>query len=259
VAIEHIYLPNEVFADFKLNIHNSSQTAFAYSYLYYVTYLYRYCKFIDDNGEKVTQESIKQFLGYSPKNKRVDYIIKKGGLLDILGYTVTTTDYPIQFLYDSLDFIYFETISNYKGIIKKKNDKGEVIPLNERNFKIKKPLKAFFRTEEFLFHKELTGTFYQVEDTHRIDYKTFEYIIKHRQLGTLAFYLYGFLKHKNDIFKSGYQRSAEKIGDEIGISERTVRKYVNLLEEHHLINVERKQFNLHLEEADFEANIYNII
>lgn len=250
MATEHVYLPNEVFIDLKRHISNSSQTAFAYSYLYYITYLYRYCKFIDDNGFRVTQECIKHFLGYSPKNKKVDFIIKKGGLLDNLNYTKTTTNYPIQFLYNSLDILYFETISDYKSILHK---------LNDRNFKIKKPLKAFYRTEESVLDRELTGTFYAFENTHRIDYTNFHSIILDKELGTLGFYLYGYLKHKNDMFKSGYQRSYIKIGKEIGFSEKTVRKYANLLESHHLINVERRKFDMTLKEEDYEANIYNVI
>jgi hypothetical protein len=250
LATEHIYLPNEVFTDLKLHIPNGSQTAFAYSYLYYITYLYRYCKYISDNGDKVTQEAIKEVLGYSPKNKKVDYIIKKGGVLDNLMYSETTTDYPIQYFYDDDDLLTFETISNYKGIIKN---------LNDRNFKIKKPLRAFHRSLKAIEDKELSGTFYEVENTHRIDFRVFLTIIMNGDLGTAGFYLYGYLKHKNDIFKSGYQRSYEKLGFDTGFSEKTVRKYVNLLEFNNLISVERKLFDIKLSQEDYEANIYNVV
>lgn len=241
-------MPNEIFLDLKKNICNSSQTAFAYSYIYYITYLYRYCKYIDDNGKKITQENIKEFLGYSPKNKKVDFIIKKGGILDNLHYTKTTTDYPLRYYYDSQDILCFDTISNYSFIKK-----------NNRNYKIKKPLKSFYRTQEYPLTNQLTGTFYEVEHAHRIDFSTFTSIVKEKELGTTGFYLYAFLKHKNDLFKTGYQRSSMKIGNEIGLSDTTVRKYISLLESHYLINVERKVFDITFSNEEYEANIYNVI
>lgn len=249
-AIEHIYLPNEVFADLKLNIDNSSQIAFAYSYLYYITYLYRYCKYIDGNGNKVTQEVIKEYLGYSPKNKKIDYIIKKGGILDNLQYTETTTDYPIQFLYDEDDMITFETIYDYKEVIKN---------INDRNFRIKKPLRAFYRSIRAIEEGDLTGTFYEVENTHRIDFDIFHSIISDPNLGVVGFYVYGYLKHKNDLFASGYQRSYEKIGIDLNMSEKTIRKYTNSLELKGFLNIERKIFDINLSQEDHEANIYNVV
>jgi len=250
MSTEHVYMPNEVFTDLTQNIHNSSQIAFAYSYIYYITYLYRYCKHIDNDGNKVTQEHIKEYLGYSPKNKKIDYIIKKGGILDNLRYTETTTDYPIQFLYDDNDLILFETISYFKEYIKNFND---------RNFKIKKPLKSFYRTPYDCQHKFLTGTFYSVENTHRIDYNTFHFIIHNNELGALGFYIYSFLKHKNNIYKSGYQRSYEKLGYELHMSDKTIYKYINTLEQKGLLTIDRKIFDMHLAKDDIEANIYNII
>lgn len=249
-AIKHVYLPNETFADLKLHINNSSQIAFAYAYLYYITYLYRYCEYIDGNGEKVTQERIKEYLGYSPKNKKVDYIIKKGGVLDTIQYTLTTTDYPIQFLYDSNDLLIFETINDYKDHIKN---------INDRNFRVKYPLRAFHRSPRAIKEQTLTGTFYEVENTHRIDFEAFQAILENPDLGATAFYLYGFLKHKNDIFREGYQRSFERIGEELLMSDKTVRKYVDKLEAYGLLRVHRQLYNINANIEDIEANIYMVV
>lgn len=250
--IEHIYLPNETFKDLQSSIPNSSQIAFAYSYLYYITYLYRYCKYIDDNGNKVTQERIKEYLGYSPKNKKIDYIIKKGGLLDTIQYTETTNNYPIQFIYEQEndDLLTFETVSTYKGIIKD----------NNRNFKVKIPLRAFHRSTIAIDEGELNGTFYEVENTHRIDFRSFKNIIECSELGSVAFYIYGYLKHKTDIFKAGYQRSFIKIASDLSMSDKTVRKYTDILECYGFIDVERKTFDINLDNAeDHEANIYKVL
>lgn len=249
-AVEHVYLPNEVFHELQTNIENSRQIAFAYSYLYYITYLYRYCKYIDGDGEKVTQERIKEYLGYSPKNKKVDYIVKKNGLLDNLNYTKTTTDYPIQYFFDENDILSFDTIDKYKDTIKN---------INDRNFKIKIPLKGFYRSHTDVLDNLLTGTFYEVENTHRVDFGRFESILKNPKLGVVGFLIYGYLKHKNDIFTKGYQRSFEKIGLDLNMSEKTVRKYIDLLEENVFIKVERKSFKFHSDSDTYEANIYNIL
>lgn len=249
MAIEYVYMPNEIFDDMKHNIPNSSQSAFAYSYIYYITYLYRYCKCIDSNGNKVTQEIIKEFLGYSPKNKKIDFIIKKGGILDNINYTLTTTDYPIQFLYDDENLIYFETINNYKNMINN----------NNRNFKVKFPVKSFYRTNDDFQEKSLTGTFFEVEDTHKINYNTFRKIITDNDLGTSGFFVYGYLKHKNNIFKTGYQRSTINIGKELNFSDNTIRKYINILESKGFLRVERKIFDMRLSQDEFEANIYNVL
>jgi hypothetical protein len=98
-----------------------------------------------------------------------------------------------------------------------------------------------------------------VENTHRIDFQAFERIIKNPDLGVVAFYIYAHLKHKNDIFKTGYQRSYIRIGEELMMSDKTVLKYILALESNHFILIEHKEFNLNLDEQNIEANIYNVI
>jgi hypothetical protein len=247
--IEQVHMPNEIFNELQLNIDNSRQVAFAYSYIYYITYLYRYCKFIDKNGNRVTQERIKEYLGYSPKNKKIDYIIKKGGVLDTIQYTTTTNDYPIRYYFED-NIIFFETISDFKDIFQN---------TNERNFKVKMPLRAFHRCQDSISDGLLTGTFYEVENTHRIEFEAFERMMESPNLGVVAFYIYGYLRHKNDLHREGYQRSFEKIGIELGMSDKTVRKYIDLLEALGFINVIRMDFKFNADEEDYEANIYNVV
>jgi hypothetical protein len=242
---KHIYIPNEIFDDFKV-IESTTQRAFAYSYYYYINYLYRYCMWIDGDGEKFTQERIKQKIGYSPTNKKINHIIKKDGVLDQIGYTETTNNYPLSYSYHE-DFIEFSTISEFKD---------QIISANDRNFRIKKPIKSFYRYPLSQKQDFLDGTYYQVEYTHRINYSIFNNIMSNEELQTVGFYIYAYLKHKSDIFKLGYQRSFVALGQELGFSDKTIRKYVDKLEELGLIKVLRMKFDMSLQEDQREANVY---
>lgn len=246
----YIQMPNEIFTDLKQNMDTGSHIAFAYTYYYYSTYLYRYCKYIDDEGDKVTQNVIKEILGYSPANKKVNYIIKKGGILDTIGYTETTNDYPMAYEFEEDTIIQFTTVSELKD---------QLESMNNRNFRIKKPLKAFYRSVRAMADDELTGTFYGVENTHRMESEQFERVLSMGINPCTAFYILGYIKHKNDIYRTGYQRSSERLGEELGFSDKTIRKYTEKLEKARLISIERKQFHLEKKEDEHEANIYTII
>lgn len=244
--MRYVQMPNEIFSDLKEEMDNGNHIAFAYTYYYYITYLYRYCEYIDGDGYPVTQERIKEELGYSPTNKKINYIIKKGGILDTKRYTETTTGIPMyyEFEHDIIEFITSKDIKN------------QLNGANFRNFKIKKPLKAFFRSNDAIRSNIHTGTFYAVENTHRIDHSILKYL---PIINCAGFYIYGYLKHKNDIYGTGYQRSAEKIAQELNFSQRTVRKYLDLLEKCSLINIDRKPFDLNNNDEDsYEANIHTV-
>lgn len=252
MAKEPIFMPNEIFADLKENIESSQQLPFAYAYYYYVSYLYRYCKLITDNNEKITQGMIKEKLGYAPTYKKIDYIIKKDGILDSIGYTVTTTDYPIEWSLDENKKPIFLTTSEFERRY------GYPINPNDRNYKIKYPLKGFIRNSEDSHITENTGTFFDVSKTHRIDYETFEAIISNEQLGVAGFYIYGLLKMKCSIFLIGYQASLGVLNKELGMSVMTIHKYLKVLEEYGFIRIDHAIFKFSNDEADKEANVYNI-
>jgi hypothetical protein len=249
---ETIYMPNEIFPDLQAVLDSSKHIAFAYSYYYYICYLYRYCRYIE-NGNKQTQQLIKERLGYAANNKHVDYIIKKDGLLDQAGYTRTTTDFPISWTFDAEGKrLKFETISQLK-----ESDESYSQLYNDRNFKIKIPLKGFYRSqgdEGGIY----TGTFYDVSNTYGIPYSTFKDIIEDDKLGVMGFYLYGFLKYKCAMFRNGYQASRYVLADETKIAgAASIVKYTYALYAKGFIDIERKVFIL--ENAEKEANIYRIV
>lgn len=276
-----IYLPNEILNDFinpiteartaqiKSNDKNndknnndknskveSSKTrimthvAFAYSYYYYITYLYRYCKFYDNNGNKVTQKEIKKTLGYSPVYKHLDYIIKRGGILDLLGYTETTTNIPLMWNVDDFNQVNFTTSKQMsKGSFKN----------SDRNFSGKKPIKAFYRNEESIRENVQDGTFFDTRNTHKIPFQIFKEFMKKEKLQTVGFYLYGYLVHMCNMYNNEFQASYSRIAKETGLHRTTVVNYLNAMEDEELINVVHQEFKFDREDNEEKlANIYSI-
>lgn len=223
-----LYIPNEIFADVMRELGDvPSQVAFAYSYYYLITYLYRFAKYKLGEG-LFTQPNLKEFLGYSSGNKKIDFIIKKDGVLDRIKYTETTTSYPISWTPNELGMVEFESYSSIKKREMFDIDKTEV---NSRNFKVKKPLKAFER-EGFD-----CGTFYGVENTHFVPIKHFLQCMDDEELGANGFYIYAFLGWKCSMFKDGYRVTASELVDITSIKRSTLFKYLKRLEDRNLISV----------------------
>lgn len=132
-----VFLPNEIFDDLQDYLTNSAQVAYAYSYCYLTQFLYRNCKYFNT---KVLLDGkvIKQVLGYSKNNRTMNDIAKKGGLLDRIGYTESTKDFPLTWNFkqsegESLSFTMASDMPK------------ETLPPIPKMFFLKKPLKAFER------------------------------------------------------------------------------------------------------------------
>lgn len=215
-----IYVPNELFGDIKKGgLKGGSHVAFAYSYYYLMLWLYRYTKYGQMN---IDVKMIKEILGYNPNNKDVNYIIKKNGVLDQLGYTLSTTDYPISWNFNKGD-IEFVLLSDLENEMRQyvMNDKG-------RNYKIKVPVKGLYRTVESEEDNHLDGIYYDISETHLVPFTVFMDCMENSKLGCIGFYLYGFLKDKCQKH-SEYNSSIERISGDTGISEKTCERYLNQL------------------------------
>jgi hypothetical protein len=229
---DHIYVPNEIFKDIRENISSAKHNAFTYSYYYYVTYLYRYCEWYKD--EKITQATIKQKLQKSPVEKKIDYIIKNNGILDTMGYTRTTSSYPISWTMEN-GFVEFMLIDDHRTLT------GYKTIIQDLNYKVKYPVKSFFRNPDSEKDKILDGTFYEVENTHKINYEIFEQCMNNKDLGVNAFYIYGYIKYKQGGLKV-CKIPSRSIKDEVLMSEPTFRKYVDELQRSGLVNIDRQKF-----------------
>lgn len=231
-------MPNEIFLDLQSKLKNANHIAFAYSYYYLISTLYRYCKY---DGTNFTQSHIKSLLGYAATNKQIDYIIKKNGVLDQINYTQSITDYPYSWSYDTeLSFDMWSTI---------KQSDPDLYKFNDRNYKIKYPMKCFHRTDESRQEQIYDGTFYEIENTHSITIDTFSQIIN-SELGVTGFYLYAYLKHKCDMHKE-YSRLSHLLAEDTKLKQTSLKQYISILEHHNLIQVKR-------DSSHKDANAYTI-
>jgi hypothetical protein len=173
---------------------------------------------------KITAPMIKEILGYKSHNKDVDYVIKKNGVLDQIGYTETSPDYPVAWNYTEEDGLSFTMLYDFD------TEEREVVRHSGANYKIKVPVKGLHRTEESVEEKILDGTYYEIENTHEIGFDVFAAIVSDKELGCIGFYIYSYLKYRSYFTANGkYANSYHRIGESLKLSSSTIEKYINLL------------------------------
>lgn len=179
-----IYLPNEIFKDldvpfFKTNRHK----AFGYAYYYLASYLYRNIKYLKiDNPKKLYSMNLLEALGVN--QPKLNYITRKGGVLDSIDYTISTSDYPIALIFDDESLVEFEMASSC-------NEEMRKYLLFPSTMVLKYPRKGFYRDN---YDKEYTGTFFSFENTHKIPFEVFAKCLSEEEDNFELFFLYGFLK-----------------------------------------------------------------
>lgn len=257
-----IFLPNEIFEDLTNSneFKATNDISFAYSYIYLVTWLYRYCKY-SETTETINQRKLKEILGYSPTNKKIDYIIKKNGLLEEIGYLKTTTNYPVYWdfedgNYDNDDNLIGVTFETYNDLKEQESESFMVKNLNMgKNFNVKYPVKSFHRNGN---EEELDGTFYNVEKTFLIPFEVFLYCMANKEIGTIGFYLYSYIKMYNQKFDDSFNASLGRLIRELRIKGRTLNKYMAGLKKYKMVKFWHNQdfFASNLEEENRKPNSY---
>ncbi|AGI11772.1 transcriptional regulator [Bacillus phage vB_BanS-Tsamsa] len=254
-----VQIPNWIFRRLaestkgKVQRTNVKQSSFAYAYVVTIAFLYKYTHFVDlDNGTYIQNKDIKQILGYDPSTKTIDKVIKKNGILDEIGLTCTTKNYPVTFEYtteeiNGFPIREFTTInmltvddvnySKYKEIVK------------NRNYTVKEPT-FFFNNDGDV------GTLYNYNNTHTITLEEFMEFVYNDDLNNVDFFLYGFFKSKclglnND--ERGISQAL--IISEIGLSTETFHNHIKVLEKKDYLSVERKRWRYDVGEI-LEPNIY---
>lgn len=248
---EHkIYIPNEIFNDLSiLEEKGSGYIAFAYSYYYLINWLYRYTKY----GEVILDAKMfKRVLGYNSSTKGLDYIIKKGGVLDSIHYTKTTSDYPVMWLFNS-NQLEITTVNELDSYSKEK--------LKERHtnrFSIKYPIKSFARTIESEIDHDEDGTYFDVSNTHEVSMNVFIFCMSIKELGCTGFYLWSYLKMMNQMFKRGYDVSLSSLSTETNISRMTMCRYLDTLKQHNMISTIHNQeyFSPKVKSENRKSNTY---
>ncbi|MFY0802150.1 hypothetical protein [Peribacillus frigoritolerans] len=220
-----VYIPNEIFEDLKDNMKKGSHIPVAYSYYYVVNWLYRHCKY---GNIDIDINKIKEILGYNKGTRTVDYIFKKDGLLDTMNYTETTKDFPISWGLDDRNNLEFDMLSDQK-----EEDKLEFTKQMSRKYTIKCPIRALTRNPDD--NDDLDGTFHQRDNTHLIPFEVFMYCMSNEKIGCTGFYLYSFIKMKNQHFNGKYDCPMEQLAEHIGIPSSTMKPFLSTLRKHNLV------------------------
>lgn len=261
-----VQIPNEVFGMLSNGIKNiggktnAQQVSFAYSYLVHVAMIYKYPYFLDfDNETYIQNGDIKEWLGYSRTTKTINRVIKKGGILDEIGLTSTTKDFPVYYLPTEdvinkipvKEYYYISDSINLGDGLDIKTQAKYII--QNRNYEIKKPsfiLDAFGDREY--------GTVYDYSKTHSITVKEMLYFFTHKEFNTIDFLIYCYVKSKaKGMPQNQKSMSLRHSTDEMGIDEKTLYAHLRALKDYGVINVQHKGWKA--SERHSEANTYQWI
>lgn len=246
---------------------NANHLAFAFSYVYLISYLYRYThySFTNSSGEEfINERLLYQLCNTSPDSRGINgvsYITKNKGILYQLGYTEKTLDIPINYYYiDDFGYSLGKDIretrpSDIEFSFYKDVDFPDNHPLP--NFKINYPKKAFFLDQISEQAGIKNGYYFHPENTTQIDVKIFTFCMSRKDLSTIGFYLYCFLKSKVDFFDNSFNRSINDLMKDTGIGKTKLIETLKTLEEYNMISNSHNYFVLNLpQDKALPANSY---
>ncbi|QSO52327.1 hypothetical protein JZ785_26995 [Alicyclobacillus curvatus] len=258
-----IFVPNEIFTDFTAAFESTPHIAFAFSYYYLILYLYYFTKYDAGRWNKFDVKTIKEILGYSRTDKKLDYIIKKNGILDEIGYTESNTDYPIERIWGDIEELsvpHIERTDNkeisfvtYSGLLDETKSRLHKEYGNPPRIKV--PLKGFDRDcDEY----EGCGTFFSFEHTTRVSVEVFLKCMTDESLGPVGFYLYSWLKYKCEYYGGDFVQTLPDISHATGMARSTLNKYLQALEGNNMIEIVHQRFDLSLPERQRQPNRYRV-
>jgi hypothetical protein len=181
---DKVYLPNEIFNDFQSSLFKTNMhRAFGYSFYYLCSYIYRNVKFKKVHlAKNLYSQNLLAILGAN--QSKLNYITKRLGVLDEIGYTLSINDYPMDFIQDINGLVDFEMASECNEELRK-------YLKYPPSFVCKYPKLGFYRQDG---DTEYTGTFFYFENTHTIEFPVFAKCMCESKDSYELFYLYGFLK-----------------------------------------------------------------
>ncbi len=246
-------MPNRIFLDLVEHIdvdkekRQCEHIAFAYCYVYLISYLYRYAI----HGRSYFDEEIlRKILQTAPKYKRKNYITKKGGILDQQKYIKKDKEVPIGYHYqgnyeNEPEFVYH---SEYKW-----NPEQKYAP----NYYINYPFKAFNEDDDDDESKPFNyGYFYNIANTHLIPVDIFIFCMSKEDLGTCGFYLYSFIKQKCDIFKEGWNCKFTELIKLTGLKKDKLNETLKALESYNMIFNSHEDFYVNLHKSSHKPELH---
>lgn len=228
-----IFMPNEIFKEIKEwtlsgAVKSKQHQEFIYSYYWLITYLWRYTKY---SKMEINQSAIKGWLGYNPNEKRINYLIKKNGVLDMVELTMNTRNYPVDWVIEDkeLSFMMYKQFDE--------EDREILNRFNSINYIVKAPMKHIDRDQQ--------GLFWHTDNSHEVSAHAFYECMKDDKLGCSGFYLYGYLRYLEDkaihFNHSGkIELAHETIAEALQWDRKKISKIISELDKVGLIEVDRE-------------------
>lgn len=246
-----VAMPNELFNDL-LQMKEDKELkpvhiGFTYSYIYLQTYMYRYSTY---STYVPSVEEIKELFGYNPTEQRVNYIIKKNGLLEQKDILTTTTEFPIvsDMVFDEFDNRVPE-ITTIQGFY----NEFEYETADDWRKEVGITRRATCKYPVFGFERDyedgcIEGTFFDTSNTTIIDMDTFLFCMATDDIGVNGFYVYAYLLDRSNKFNGDFNATYKRIAKETGIGLNSITNIMNALRSHNLIttvyNVEYFSFSV---------------
>ena len=241
VDINTFELFDDLVATGKLKV-NRHRT-FAFSYYWLVSYLWKYSKY---GYREINNQDIKRILGVSPVEKRMDYITKKKGVLDSIGLTETTRNFPINTTITEQDGIVVTTLSDVDDEIAQ-----DFLKNYNSRYECKKPLLQYERDGK-------AGMMFSKDDVLSISVFEFTRCVLCPEIGFDGFYVYAYLKYRVKMLgKQAVNIYYAELEKQIGYKHRRIRTLVQNLVLAGLIEV--KTEIRHEDGKVSQNNTYNTI
>lgn len=226
-----------------------------YSYIVLVSILYKYSYFVNIDGCYYVQNGdIKEILGYSRTTKTVDKIIKRNGLLDSIGVTLTTNNFPVSFSINKDEDINNIPIREYNMIDDLNSYEKSKIKniVKNRNYNIKEPV---FLTSQF--NNREYGTMYDYTLTHKITISELIKMFSKCKSSVGEFTVYSFIKSR---VMGGHnaELSLSIFNDDLRISKQTFYNSIKNLKINRFINVYHVGWQ-NGDSDELKSNSYSII
>ncbi|PHF91529.1 hypothetical protein [Bacillus wiedmannii] len=264
----YIAIPNNIFEilskDEELMSKKAPHVAVAYTYIYYITWLYRYAKYGVMSEELTDVKGVKEVLGISPKNKDFNYVIKKNGVLDRLWLTETKsfTQAPVEWHWDEINNVFdgfttYEEQQNARHPQDIKELKIMGIEVNVKRRQIK--YRIFAMEDREVDGEKFYGTFYQPEHTHAVPFEVFIECMTNKDLGCTAFYIYAYLYSRCGMNGGSIDVSIEKISAVTGVRATSRDKALDGLKKYGLIKCYASDYIIDKGDLETPPNTYVVV
>ena len=196
--------------------------------------------------QEINTQDLKRLMLIIPTEKRFDYLIKKGGVLDSAGLTETTKSFPINTTFNELNQIEVTTLD----MIEKDMAKAWLQQYGKR-YTCKKPLLQYDRIDK-------VGLMYSKDDVLSLSMFEITRILLCSELGFDGLFVYAYLKYRNKMLGGqGVTIYYTELENQIGYKKRRIRELINNLVSVKLLEVEAEYS--HEENKVSRKNTYKII